>query len=100
MEMTTSPNAEELVEPVGVADSHERSEDVRQVIGIVLMLRTGTGELVAMPWSLVSEMLDVPSDRRGENVKKTAPTPALFPPIPTMTSLAPSPVTSKTRNPA
>src|SRR5882672_5821348 len=44
--MSTSPNAAALVEPLGVALSHGRSDDVRHVMGIVLMFRTATGELV------------------------------------------------------
>ena len=48
-EITRSPNADALVDPFGVAFSQARFEDVRHVIGMVLIFRTGTGELVAMP---------------------------------------------------
>src|SRR5690349_25146990 len=48
-ETRTSPGAAALVEPLVVAVSHVRLQDVRHVIATVLALRTATDVLVVIP---------------------------------------------------
>src|SRR6476660_9301367 len=95
-DIRTSPAAAALVEPLAVTVSQLRFDDARQVIGIVLTFRTDTAEPVVIPGSVASATFAELSVSLGEIVKYTAPTPLLFPLMPTMTSRAPSPVTSNT----
>src|SRR5688572_14694610 len=95
--MTTSPGVPALVDPVGVALSQGRFAEVCQVIGILLMLRTAMGALLTMPCRPVSATVVEAKSRRGEITKYTAPVLLFLAGAPTITSRAPSPVTSHTK---
>src|SRR3954471_11599663 len=94
--MTTLPGVEATVEPCGVAASHGRSVDVLHVMAMVLIFVTGIGDVLTAPWYPFSDAVAAPSVSRGESVKYTAPVLFAWPAMPTMTSRAPSPVTSYT----